>query len=142
MKLSTIIKGSVCVLGLVGVGNLFSAPANAGDATARGAVTLVRASGASSSISGELTLPRNAFFPGPLTITPTYTGTSAEDNEVVATLEVAPGTPDVTGLSITSSSNPFVQAAADALIAAADDVGAQAAIIRAGAGVNGLGGME
>lgn len=141
-KLSVIIKGSICLLGLVGVGNLFAAPANAEQAAARGAVTLVRASGASVSVSGELTVPQNAYFDGPLTVTPTYDGTSAADDETIIDLTIDPGTPNVTLLS--ASSNPFLQSAADALDAAvtATDIGAQAAIIRAGAGVNGLGGLE
>ncbi|WP_138499432.1 hypothetical protein [Nostoc sp. PA-18-2419] len=141
MKISAILKGSIFVLGLVSVGNILSAPASAGQASARGAVTLVRASGASISVSGELTLPQNAYFPGPLTVTPTYDGAAATDDETILSLEVDPGTPDVTALSTSSSSNPFVQAAADALTAATD-VGSQAALIRAGAGANGLGGLE
>ncbi|MEH1923582.1 hypothetical protein [Nostoc sp.] len=143
MKISAILKGSICLLGLVSVGNILAAPASANQAAARGAVTLVRASGASISVSGELTLPNNAFFPGPLTITPTYgAGTAATDDETIATLEVDPGTPDTTNLS--TSSNPFVASAAAALDAAVtnNDIGAQAAIIRAGAGANGLGGLE
>jgi hypothetical protein len=143
MKISAILKGSICLLGLVGVGNILAAPASAGQAAARGAVTLVRASGASVSVSGELTLPNNAYFPGPLTVTPTYgAGTSATDDETIATLQIDPGTADVTNLS--ASSNPFVASAAAALDAAvtAGDIGAQAAIIRAGSGANGLGGLE
>ncbi len=54
MKFSTIIKGSVCVLGLVGVSNFFAAPAKADQAAARGAVTIVRPSGSSISVSGEV----------------------------------------------------------------------------------------
>ncbi|WP_335089067.1 hypothetical protein [Nostoc sp.] len=143
MKISAIVKGSICLLGLVGVGNILAAPASADQAAARGAVTIVRASGASVSVSGELALPNNAYFPGPLTITPTYgTGTAATDDETVDSLEIDPGTADVTNLS--ASSNPFVASAAAALDAAvtAGDIGAQAAIIRAGAGSNGLGGLE
>ncbi|MDF5707182.1 MAG: hypothetical protein PUP90_05740 [Nostoc sp. S4] len=141
MKISAILKGSIFVLGLVSVGNILAAPASAGQASARGAVTLVRASGASISVSGELTLPQNAYFPGPLTVTPTYDGTAGTDDEVIVDLTVDPGAADVSALSTSSSSNPFVQAAADALTAATD-VGSQAALIRAGAGANGLGGLE
>jgi hypothetical protein len=139
-KLSAIIKGSVCLLGLVGVGNFFAAPASAEQAAARGAVTLVRASGASISVSGELTLPQNAYFTTSVTVEPVFAGTSAADDETITSLVVTPGGIDVASLA--GSSNVFVQAAADALIAAAGDVGATAAIIRAGAGVNGLGGLE
>ncbi|AVH70249.1 hypothetical protein [Nostoc sp. 'Lobaria pulmonaria (5183) cyanobiont'] len=142
MKISAIVKGSICLLGLVGVGNILAAPASAGQATARGAVTIVRASGASVSISGELALPNNAYYDQDLTITPAYSGTSAADDETVTSLVVSPGTPNVTNLS--TSSNPFVASAAAALDAAmtTGDIGAQAAIIRAGAGSNGLGGLE
>ncbi|MEH1765767.1 hypothetical protein [Nostoc sp.] len=142
MKISAILKGSICLLGLVGVGNILAAPASAGQAAARGAVTIVRASGASISVSGELTLPNNAYYDQTLTITPTITGTPAADDEVVTSLLIDPGTPNVTNLS--TSSNPFVASAAAALDAAVSnsDIGAQAAIIRAGAGANGLGGLE
>ncbi|MDZ8184567.1 MAG: hypothetical protein RMX96_06930 [Nostoc sp. ChiSLP02] len=140
MKISAIVKGSICLLGLVSVGNILAAPASAGQSAARGAVTLVRASGASISVSGELTVPQNAYYESDLKITPTYTGTSGADDEVVADLTISPGTPNTSLL--TASSNPFVTSAAAALDAAAGDIGAQAAIIRAGAGVNGLGGLE
>ncbi|MBN3924927.1 hypothetical protein [Nostoc sp. NMS4] len=142
MKISAIVKGSICLLGLVGVGNILSAPASAGQATARGAVTIVRASGASVSVSGELALPQNGYYDQALTITPTYGGASTTDDETITDLKVDPGTPNVTLL--TASSNPFVTSAAAALDAAttAGNIGAQAAIIRAGAGVNGLGGLE
>ncbi|MBN3961243.1 MAG: hypothetical protein HWQ39_20950 [Nostoc sp. NMS8] len=143
MKISAIVKGSICLLGLVSVGNILAAPASANQAAARGAVTLVRASGASISVSGELTLPNNAYFPGPLTITPLYgTGTPLTDDETILSLEIDPGTADITALS--TISNPFVASAAAALDDAVSngDIGAQAAIIRAGAGANGLGGLE
>ncbi|BAY79728.1 hypothetical protein NIES25_62140 (plasmid) [Nostoc linckia NIES-25] len=92
MKISAIVKGSVCLLGLVGVGNLFAAPANAGDAAARGAVTIVRPSGSSVSISAELTAPTAAYFTGPaLTVTPTYSGTAGSNQELVDALEIDPG---------------------------------------------------
>ncbi|WP_414562020.1 MULTISPECIES: hypothetical protein [unclassified Anabaena] len=140
-KLSTIIKGSICLLGFIGVSSMLSAPANA-EAAARGAVTLVRASGASVSVSGELTLPENAYFTGALMVGANYAGTSAADDETITDIMVTPGGINVDALL--GVDNPFLQAAADALIAAtgAGDIGAQAAIIRAGAGVNGLGGLE
>ncbi|WP_392534916.1 hypothetical protein [Nostoc sp. C117] len=142
MKISVILKGSICLLGLVGVSNILAAPASAGQAAARGAVTIVRASGASVSVSGEVTLPQNGYYDQDLVITPVYGGASTTDNETITTLTVSAGTPNVTLLS--ASSNPFVTSAAAALDAAvtAGDIGAQAAIIRAGAGVNGLGGLE
>ncbi|ACC83522.1 hypothetical protein Npun_F5190 [Nostoc punctiforme PCC 73102] len=54
MKISAIVKGSICLLGLVGVGNILAAPASADQAAARGAVTIVRPSGSSISVSGEV----------------------------------------------------------------------------------------
>jgi hypothetical protein len=142
MKISAILKGSICLLGLVGVGNILAAPVSAGQAAARGAVTIVRASGSSVSVSGELTLPQNGYYEQDLLITPIYGGTSVADNETITTLTVSAGTPNVALLS--ASSNPFVASVAVALDKAVDlgDIGAQAAIIRAGAGVNGLGGLE
>jgi hypothetical protein len=142
MKISAILKGSICLLGLVGVGNILAAPVSAGQAAARGAVTIVRASGASVSVSGEVTLPQNGYYDQDLVITPVYGGTSVDDDENITTLTVSAGTPNVALLS--ASSNPFVTSAAAALDAAvtAGDIGAQAAIIRAGAGANGLGGLE
>ncbi|PHM09547.1 hypothetical protein [Nostoc sp. 'Peltigera malacea cyanobiont' DB3992] len=92
MKVSAILKGSVCVLGLVGVGNLFAAPANAGDAAARGAVTIVRPSGSSVSVSAELTAPTSAYFTGPmLLVTPAYSGTAGGNDELVTSLTIDPG---------------------------------------------------
>ncbi len=156
MKISAIVKGSICLLGLVSVGNILAAPASAGQAAARGAVTLVRASGASISVSGELTLPNNAYYGldatsgAGLVVAPEYDTTntsSADDNETIVGLTLTPG--PVAGVDTTTglvqgSGNAFVQAAAAALDKAttAGDIGAQAAIIRAGAGANGLGGLE
>ncbi|MEH2348619.1 MAG: hypothetical protein V7K55_11525 [Nostoc sp.] len=54
MKISAIVKGGICLLGLVGVGNILAAPASADQASARGAVTIVRPSGSSLSVSAEL----------------------------------------------------------------------------------------
>ncbi len=96
MKLSTIIKGSVCVLGLVGVGNFFAAPANADQAAARGAVTVVRPSGSSISVSGELVAPSGTQFDGPLVITPEAGGgTVGGLDEDIATLTIDAGAPVV-----------------------------------------------
>jgi len=94
MKISAIVKGGICVLGLVGVGNILAAPANAGDAAARGAVTIVRSSGSSISVSGEITAPTGTQFNGPLTITPRTTDAGL-NTESVTDLEVAPGVPVV-----------------------------------------------
>jgi hypothetical protein len=92
MKLFTIIKSSICLLGLVGVGNFFAAPANAGDAAARGAVTIVRPSGSSISVSGELTAPSGTQFPGPLDVTVVDGADPGTNIETVGGISIDPGT--------------------------------------------------
>ncbi|MGJ5631014.1 hypothetical protein [Nostoc sp. CALU 1950] len=135
MKLSKIIKGSVCVLGLVGVGNLFAAPASANQAAARGAVTIVRPSGSSISVSAEVVAAL---------------GTDFSDVAVVIDGSTDPGTnlETVTGLTVTptavaASSTPpttiegAIAAQIDAIGAA--DVVDLATLIRA---ANAGGGLE
>jgi hypothetical protein len=135
MKISAILKGSVCVLGLVGVGNFFAAPANAGDAAARGAVTIVRPSGASVSVSAELTAPTSAYFTGPaLLVTPLYNGTIGANDESVVSLQIDPGAV----VNLVSPPSSTIEAAIAAKIDAgiATSVEDLAALIRA-ASVNG-----
>ncbi len=96
MKLSTIIKGSVCVLGLVGVGNFFAAPANADQAAARGAVTIVRPSGSSISVSGELVAPSGTQFDGPLAVTITTPSDPGLNTESLEGISIDAGAPVVT----------------------------------------------
>jgi hypothetical protein len=136
-KLSVMIKGSVCLLGLVSVGNLLVTPANASQASARGAVTVVRPSGSSISVSGELDLPDGLYFPGPLTITPSGSGTVGGNDESITSLKVDPGT---TTVPTSGAGNAFVQAAAAKLTSAAT-VQDEAALIKAGSGTNGLGAL-
>ncbi|ODH01172.1 hypothetical protein A4S05_30100 [Nostoc sp. KVJ20] len=131
MKISAIVKGSICVLGLVGVGNLFAAPANAGDAAARGAVTIVRPSGSSISVSGEITAPTGTQFPGPLTITPTPgTGVVGGNDEDIASLEINPGTVEA---SVATAGSGSIESAIAELITtgAFTDVQDLAALVRA-----------
>jgi hypothetical protein len=64
MKLSAIIKGSICLLGFVGVGNLLAAPANADQAAARAATSITNPSSFTQSVSGEVLLPSGLFFGG------------------------------------------------------------------------------
>ena len=153
-KVSAIIKGSVCLLGLVSVGNFFAAPANAGgQATARGAVTVVRPSGLSESVSGEVLLPTGMYFdakagannnaalvvtPGYATASATTGGGQGSDTESVSSLTLNAGTPT---MAQGTGANPFLNAAGAAL-GKATAIEDQAAIIKAGAGVNGLGGLE
>ncbi|WP_445637284.1 TonB-dependent receptor [Nostoc sp. DSM 114161] len=137
MKISAIVKGSVCLLGLVGVGNLFAAPANAGDAAARGAVTIVRPSGASISVSAELTAPTSAYFTGPaLVVTPTYGGTAGGNDESVVDLTIDPGAV----VNLASPPSATIEAAIAAQIDAASfsTVEDLAALVRAAS----AGGLE
>ena len=64
MKLSTIIKGSICLLGFVGAGNLFAAPANADQAAARAATSITNPGSFTQSVSGEALLPSGLYFGG------------------------------------------------------------------------------
>ncbi len=130
MKISAIVKGSICLLGLVGVGNLLAAPANAGDAAARGAVTIVRPSGSSISISAELTAPTSAYFTGPtLVVTPTYSGVAGGNDELVDSLEIDPGA--VVNLVSPPSSTIEAAIAAQIDAQAFADVQDLAALVRA-----------
>ncbi|NDJ23006.1 hypothetical protein GS682_15470 [Nostoc sp. B(2019)] len=138
-NLSIILRGSICLLGLVSVGNFLVSPANAQQATALGAVTLIRPSGTFLSISGELTLPAGSFYSGGgLTVAPTYGGTAGSNNETITSLTITPGVINTTTLA---SPNPFIETAATSLNNAIsiDDV---TAIIRSGAGNNGLGALD
>lgn len=134
MKISTIIKGSVCVLGLVGVSNFFAAPAKADQAAARGAVTIVRPSGSSVSVSGELVAPSGTQFPGPLTITPTISGTVGGQDEAIDSLEIDPGALEE---SISTSSST-IEGAIAALITGYTDIQDVTALVRAAS----AGGLE
>jgi hypothetical protein len=64
MKLSAIIKGSICLLGFAGVGNLLAAPASADQAAARAATSITTPSSFTQSVSGEVLLPGGLFFGG------------------------------------------------------------------------------
>jgi len=135
MKISAIVKGGICVLGLVGVGNILAAPANAGDAAARGAVTIVRPSGSSISVSGEITAPTGTQFPGPLTVTP-VTSDSGLNIESVTSLSVDPGAV----VDSTATSGGTIEGAIAALITtgAFTDVVDLATLVRAASVNNGL----
>ena len=90
---SLIIKGSICVLGLVGAGSIFSAPANANQASATGSVVVTRSDMSSVSVSGEVTLPSGMYYDGALTVTPTYADSAATSAlETATVLTVTPGT--------------------------------------------------
>jgi hypothetical protein len=86
MKLSAIIKSSICVLGLVGASNFLAARANADQAAARASVSITNPSSFTQSVSGEVLLPSGLYFSG--------TGTPATDTDPAEpgmTLIVTPG---------------------------------------------------
>ncbi|AOX00458.1 hypothetical protein BJP34_14235 [Moorena producens PAL-8-15-08-1] len=107
----------------------------------RGSAVETRPSGSSISVSGELILPESLHFSGPLTVTPAYTG-AGTDTATIDTLTLdGTGVAAVSTTTTTDSVNPFLDAAATAL-GAATAVEDQAALIRAGAGTEGLGALE
>ncbi|MDZ8261251.1 hypothetical protein [Nostoc sp. ChiQUE01b] len=137
-KLSIIIRGSICLLGLVSVGNFLTASANAQQATARGAVTLIRPSGTFLSVSGEVILPSGSYYEGGLTISPTYGGIAGGNDETITSLTITPGVAQTT---ILSNPNPFIDTAAN-LLNNSNSVEDLTTIIRAGGGNNGLSGLD
>ncbi|WP_414543032.1 hypothetical protein [Nostoc sp. CCY0012] len=134
MKISAVIKGSICLLGLVAVGNVLAAPAQAGPASARGAATVVRMNGSSISVSGELTAPSGMYYGGALIVSPA--GTLPGDNtETIFSLLIDPGAPTGTA---TASANPVVAAVAAAITNAAGNLSDEASLIRAAGGSTGF----
>ncbi|MCC5630226.1 hypothetical protein LC613_20275 [Nostoc sphaeroides CHAB 2801] len=149
MKISSILKGSICVLGLVGAGNFFAAPANAGDAAARAAVTVSRADGATQSVSGEVVLPSGLYFLGAtpatqtLLVTPVI-ATPGTTTESITTLALSAGTPTAipTGGTIQGVIIDILQGDNAVTGSNAASIQDASAIIKAAGGVNGLGGLE
>ncbi|MEH2073633.1 MAG: hypothetical protein V7K57_04465 [Nostoc sp.] len=134
MKISAIVKGGICLLGLVGVGNILAAPASADQASARGAVTIVRPSGSSLSVSGELVAAPGTDF-------------TALDVVVVGNADPGTNQEVVTGLTLTpttgtSSTTPptTISAAIAAQIAAGTFTTVEdlAALVRAAGAGGGL----
>ncbi|MEH2170258.1 MAG: hypothetical protein V7K41_27135 [Nostoc sp.] len=137
-KLSIIIRGSICLLGLVSGGYFLATPANAQQATARGAVTLIRPSGTFLSVSGEVTLPSGSYYEGGLTISPTYGGIAGGNDETITSLTITPGVAQTT---IFSNPNPFINTAAN-LLNNSTSVEDLTSIIQAGSSNNGLGALD
>jgi hypothetical protein len=137
-QLSIILRGSICLLGLISVGNFLAAPANAQQATARGAVSVIRPSGTFLSVSGEVTLPSGSYFNGGITISPTYGGIAGGNDETITSLTITPG---VVQTTILSNPNPFIDTAAN-LLNNSTSVEDLTTTIRAGAGNNGLGALD
>ncbi|WP_138499430.1 hypothetical protein [Nostoc sp. PA-18-2419] len=137
-KLSIIVQRSICLLGLVSVGNFLAAPANAQQATAVGAVSLIRPSGTFLSVSGQVILPSGSYFDGGLQITPTYGGIAGTNEETVTSLTITPG---IVKTTTVSTPNSFINTAAN-LLNNSTSLENVTTIIRAGAGNNGLGALD
>ncbi|MEH2080540.1 MAG: hypothetical protein V7K89_11195 [Nostoc sp.] len=137
-KLSIIIRGSICILSLASGGYFLAAPANAQQATAVGAVTLIRPSGTFLSVTGEVTLPSGSYYEGGLTISPTYGGIAGGNDETITSLTITPGIAQTT---ILSNPNPFIDTAAN-LLNNSTSVEDLTSIIQAGNGNNGLGALD
>ncbi|AFY72954.1 hypothetical protein Syn7502_00822 [Synechococcus sp. PCC 7502] len=104
-----------------------------------GVIQTISSGGYTSSVSGETVLPQGYFFSGSVTVSPTY-GTTAGVGNVVQTLTINPGT-----LTVVSPNSTFNRAAAETLLNAANgsasiknNIDSVAAVIKAGAGINGL----
>ncbi|MBN3961100.1 hypothetical protein [Nostoc sp. NMS8] len=137
-NLSIILRGSICLFGLVSVGNFLAAPVNAQQATARGAVSIIKPSGAFLSVSGEVTLPSGSYFDGGVKITPTYGGIIGGNDETITSLTITPG---VVKTTTVSSPNSFIDTTANLLNNGAS-IEDMTTIIRAGAGNNPLGALD
>jgi hypothetical protein len=141
-QLSVTIKGSACLLSLVSVSNFLVAPVHAEQAVARAAVTLVKASGAYQSLTGEVFLPQGMFFDSgnnpTLTVIPTFAnvGTASES---IQSLSISAGTPASTA---TINTNSFIPSAGQTVQAVQNvsQLEDAAGLIQAGAGAPGLSG--
>ncbi|MGV0105864.1 hypothetical protein NSTCB13_04633 [Nostoc sp. DSM 114160] len=134
MKISAIVKGSICLLGLVGVGNILAAPANAGQAAARGAVTVVRPSGSSISVSGELVAAPGTDFTA-LDVVVNGSGSVGTDAEVVTGITLTPTTGTSSVTPPTTISSAIAAAIAANAPTAVEDL---AALVRAAGAGGGL----
>ncbi|MFN6482833.1 MULTISPECIES: hypothetical protein [unclassified Nostoc] len=139
MKISAIVKGSICLLGLVSVGNILAAPASAGQASARGAVTIVRPSGSSISVSGEVVAAPGSDF-NSVAVVVDGNSVPGTNQEVVTGITVTPGAVTPT----TPPTGNAIQTAVATLLDASTPAGIEdkAALLKAISGVNGLGGLE
>ena len=123
-----------------GLTGLLATSANA-ESAIRGSAVETRPSGSSISVSGEMILPDTLYFTGALTVAPTVTN-PGDNAAVIDDLTLTPGGIDaVSAVTSTESANPFLDAAATALTDATE-VEDQAALIRAGAGTEGLGALD
>ncbi|MEH1850196.1 MAG: hypothetical protein V7L11_00580 [Nostoc sp.] len=134
MKISAILKGSICLLGLVGVANILAAPASAGQgqASARGAVTIVRPSGSSISVSGEVVAAPGTDF-NAVDVEIQGGAGQGTNQETVAGLTV---TPSSTAAATTNSTT--IQGAIAALITGYTNLEDVTALVRAAGASGGL----
>jgi hypothetical protein len=137
-KLSIIFQHSICLLGLMSVGNFLAPSANAQQATALGAVSLIRPSGTFLSVSGEVILPAGSYYEGGVTITPNYGGIAGGNEETITSLTITPGIVKTTTIS---NPNSFINTAA-ILLNNSPSIENTTAIIRAGGVNNGLGALD
>ncbi|MGQ9865088.1 MAG: hypothetical protein ACUVSQ_02195 [Pseudanabaenaceae cyanobacterium] len=89
-----------------------------------------------SSVNAEITLPVNMFFNGNPSFTASYSGTGI--NRVVDGLTLSPGTPTVVPVGATFSRTAAAALQQTATGSFTGDLEATAALIRAGAGTDGL----
>ncbi|AFZ52359.1 hypothetical protein [Cyanobacterium aponinum] len=146
-------KKTLLALGVAGLGSLLATPAFA-QTYSSGSSTIVLMNGASQSVGAEVSLPSGTYFTGgfanelatpaqvdgAVVVTPALedeTEFLAVNEQAFAELVVDPGLPDSIGNLAGFVPSSFTQAAADALVNAAD-LQEQVSIIRAGAGVDGL----
>ncbi|MEH2443569.1 hypothetical protein [Nostoc sp.] len=134
MKISAIVKGGICLLGLVGVGNILAAPASADQASARGAVTIVRPSGSSLSVSAELVAATGSDFTS-LAVVVDGNSAPGTNQEVVTGLTLTP----VAG-TVSTTPATTISAAIAAAIAATPPTSVEdlATLVRAAGAGGGL----
>ncbi len=123
---------------LVSAGSFLAAPTHAQQATARGAVSLIRPSGTFLGVSGELILPSGSYLDNGITITPTYGGIVGGNNETITSLTITPG---LVKTSTPSSPNSLIDPVTTSLdnSVSIEDI---TTIIRAGTGINSLGALD
>jgi hypothetical protein len=138
------LKSIVYLAGLIGTTAILAAPASAQNAYAGGFMSVVKLDGTSVNISGEISLPPGYYFQGPLTISPVTAsgGKLGVDNNTISNLIVDPDT--VVPIASQSSTNSLLNGGANPLnvVPTANNIPADAKIIRSETGGNGLGGLD
>ncbi|MEC4883108.1 MAG: hypothetical protein SAL70_17495 [Scytonema sp. PMC 1070.18] len=136
-------NAGLSLLGLVGATTLATAPASAQTASASGSVVIVRPSGSSMSVSGEVTLPSGYYFKDVNVKPELATDTAGTNAEVITNLTVGQSATATDPGEITAplSSNPVLNAIAETIKSPGGTditVEDQAAIIRSLGGISGL----